>query len=364
MYRQPRARACAQTPRGLLLKVQLLPVIAPAVNNYSMGCFIARAVLWLQIVMTIAYGPVPSRRLGYSLGLNNIPPKVCTYACAYCQVGHTSDMPITRREFYTPEEILCAVAVRLQEVNRLGEAVDFLSFVPDGEPTLDINLGREIELLREFELPIAVISNASLLALPDVREELSRADWVSLKVDTVDEKSWRRLDHPHRQLDLAAILDGMMKFRRMFAGTLVTETMLVAGANDTEQHAMATADFLSRLGPDKAYLSIPTRPPVTKSVRPSSSEVMLCYHDVFERRVGVVEYLMGYEGSDFSAAGDPRENVLGITAVHPMRATALAELLERAGASWSLVEELVRDGTLLELDYAGHTYYLRSPRRF
>ncbi len=310
----------------------------------------------------IAYGPVPSRRLGRSLGVNNIPPKACTYACAYCQVGHTLDMQIERREFYRPEDIAHEVGNRLEEVQEAGDPIDFLSFVPDGEPTLDVNLGREIELLRASGLPIAVITNSSLLSLPDVRKELATADWVSLKVDSVNEDVWRRLNHPHRALNLSDILEGMMTFRNMFSGTLVTETMIVAGVNDAEQHAVDTAAFLSRLKPDKAYLAVPTRPPALKWVVPPDSDAMVRYHDVFAKQVDVVEFLMGYEGDDFSAAGNPRENLLGITAVHPMRRQAVAELLDRAGASWSVVEELMSDGSLREVDYAGHRYYLRRPR--
>ena len=311
----------------------------------------------------IAYGPVPSRRLGRSLGVNNIPPKACTYACAYCQVGHTLDMSLERREFYPPEEIARAVGERLEEVDRLGEVVDYLSFVPDGEPTLDINLGRAIALLRPLGRKIAVITNATLLTRPDVCEELATADWVSLKIDAVEEAAWRRVNHPNKALSLPAILESTIEFKRMFRGELVTETMLLDGVNDTEEQATATAAFLAKLGPDKSYLSIPTRPPALDWARPPGSEAMVRCHEIFEQHGGVVEYLMGYEGNEFSTAGDPRENLLGITAVHPMRRDAVEELLARMGAEWALVEELLADGSLREVEFGGHAYYLRRPRR-
>ena len=311
----------------------------------------------------IAYGPVPSRRLGRSLGINNIPPKVCTYACAYCQVGHTLDMKIERREFYRPEDVVQQVGIRVAEVERAGEEIDFLSFVPDGEPTLDVNLDQEIEMLRKFDRPVAVITNASLLARPDVRKELATADWVSLKVDTVQEEAWRRLNRPHRTLDLPAILDGVLEFGRTFAGTLVTETMLVAGVNDTDRHATETAEFLSHLRPRIAYVGVPTRPPAVEWVRPPRGEVMVNYHEAFEQRLGNVEFLLGYEGSAFSAAGDPATNLLSTTAVHPMRKDAVMKLLDRSGSSWHLVEELLGQGNLIEVDYGGHRYYLRRPPR-
>jgi len=311
---------------------------------------------------TIAYGPVPSRRLGRSVGINNIPAKTCSYGCTYCQVGLTAEMTTGRRKFYSPEDILRAVETRLNEIDRQGDHIDYLSFVPDGEPTLDINLGTEIALLRKFGLPVAVITNSSLLGTAEAREDLARADWVSIKVDTVDETVWRRLNRPHPSLALAEILAGMTIFRNLFNGTLVTETMLVAGVNDTSAQATATAAFLSALGPDRAYLSVPTRPPASASVRiPTSEAIVRCY-DVFTGQLGEVEYLTGYEGSDFSPAGAPRENVLGVTAVHPMREEAVRELLARTGATWALIEDLISEGSLGVVDYGGHRYYLRHPR--
>jgi len=310
----------------------------------------------------IAYGPVPSRRLGRSLGINNIPPKNCTYACTYCQVGRTGSMHVDRREFYELDQIVRQVRERVAEAGRVGEKIDYLSFVPDGEPTLDIHLGEEIAALRKLDLPIAVITNGSLITCPDVRKELAAVDWVSLKVDTVDVKTWRRLNRAHRSLDLQAILEGMLIFRDEFRGTLVTETMLVAGVNDTEEHAEETAGFLARLKPHTAYISVPTRPPARKDVRAASGAMVVHYHETVAGLLDRVECLTGYEGNQFAAMGDPTSNLLSITAVHPMRCEAVADLLKRAGAPWSLVEELVEDGRLLVVESAGHTYYLRRPR--
>ena len=310
----------------------------------------------------IAYGPVPSRRLGRSLGINNIPPKSCTYACVYCQVGHTTEMKLERRAFYSPDDLFNSVVARVNSVTAAGDKIDFLSFVPDGEPTLDLNLGLEIDLLRKLNRPIAVITNSSLLSRPEVREELAKADWVSLKVDAAEEDSWRRLNHPHGSLDLPAILEGIIKFAEGFTGTLVTETMLVAGVNDTAGNATATANFLSGLNPSTAYLAVPTRPPALKWVKPPDTETLLKCFQTYEKVIPEVEYLLGYEGNAFSWSGDPTENLLGITAVHPMREDAVAALLKKAKAPWLLVENLTSEGSLLQVECAGHRYYLRRPR--
>ena len=309
----------------------------------------------------IAYGPVPSRRLGRSLGINNIPPKSCTYACIYCQVGHTLEMVVDRREYYPPGDIVKEVRSRVADVRNSGEEIDYLSFVPDGEPTLDIHLGEEIEQLRDLGIRIAVITNGSLMGLPDVRDELAAADWVSLKVDAVDEQTWRRINHPNRALDLRDILHGMIEFSKTFAGTLVTETMLVAGVNDTGRHASETAKFLAELRPSRAYVAVPTRPPANDQVRPPGTEALLRYYKVIEDQVAGAEYLIGYEGNAFASAGDPAENLLGITAVHPMREEAVGELLEKAGADWDVVERLVREGRMLRVQYENRMYYLRRP---
>jgi wyosine [tRNA(Phe)-imidazoG37] synthetase (radical SAM superfamily) len=311
----------------------------------------------------IAFGPVPSRRLGRSLGINNIPPKICTYSCVYCQLGRTLTMQVDRCPFYEPDEIGNAVRDKVARTKTAGESIDYLSFVPDGEPTLDIHLGSEIERLRPLGLPIAVISNAALIARQDVRTDLAAADWVSLKVDAVDEAVWRRIDRPHGSLDLSSILEGALAFARDFRGELVTETMLVAGVNDGEGHLKALAGFLAHLQPDRAYLSIPTRPPAEPWAQaPDERAVNRAYH-VLGKEVEQVEYLIGYEGNAFASTGDVEQDLLDITAVHPMREDAVRACLARHGAGWTAVRRLVAEGELIETEHGDHTFYLRKLRR-
>jgi len=305
----------------------------------------------------IAFGPVPSRRLGRSLGINLIPPKHCTYSCTYCQVGRTSDRRIERRSFYDPKTILADVS---RHLGKTDEPVDYLTIVPDGEPTLEVHLGSVIELLRSLKLPIAVISNASLIDRPDVQSDLARADWVSLKVDAVDEKTWRLLNRPNRRLDLSTIRMGMLAFARSFKGELVTETMLVKGVNDTVEQIRDLGVFLARLKPARAYLSIPTRPPAEREVRAPSEEVVNAAFQVLEETVPGVEYLVGYEGNAFATTGDLEEDLLRIAAVHPLREEAVRELLNRNHAGWERVEGLLQRQELAEVRYAGRNYYTRK----
>ena len=165
-----------------------------------------------------AYGPVPSRRLGQSVGINHIPPKICTYSCVYCQLGRTISMQSERREFYSPEKVSREVETQVDKALNRNEHINYLTFVPDGEPTLDINLGREIELLKPLGIKIAVISNASLMWREDVRSDLLEADWVSMKVDAVTETLWRRVNRPPRSAGAQVCSGGDEGVRRNIQG--------------------------------------------------------------------------------------------------------------------------------------------------
>ena len=309
----------------------------------------------------IAFGPVPSRRLGRSLGINNIPAKVCSYSCIYCQLGRTVERSSERKRFYAPEEVFKDVERRFREVKRKGEVVDYLTFVPDGEPTLDENLGVEIDLLRELGVPIAILTNSSLVWREDVREDLLKLDLVSLKVDAVNERVWRRINRPEKSLKLQDILDGILEFSKKFKGKLITETMLVEGVEYGEEFEKI-AEFLSRVKPDKAYVAIPTRPPAESWVKPAREETVNKAFQEFSKRLGEgrVEYLIGYEGEAFSSTGDLEENLLSITSVHPMREEGVKRLLKRANADWTVVERLLAEGKLIKLEYEGHIYYMRK----
>jgi len=308
----------------------------------------------------IAFGPVPSRRLGQSLGINNIPPKVCTYSCVYCQVGKTRRMQIDRCRFYEPEDIFKSVRKQVKKARKKGESIDYLTFVSDGEPTLDANLGYEIDLLKSLGIKIGIITNASLIFREDVREDLMKADWVSLKFDSIRKPSWLRVNRPHRELFLDLILSGMLDFAKIFPGELVSETMLVWDINIDADILKEMAEFLRALNPVKAYLAIPTRPPAENWIRPPAPEDINIAFQVFHEKLDQVEYLIGFEGNAFAYTGNVEEDMLNITSVHPMRQSAVSELLKKANADWLMVNKLIAQGKLVETDYEGQKFYLRN----
>jgi wyosine [tRNA(Phe)-imidazoG37] synthetase (radical SAM superfamily) len=307
----------------------------------------------------ITFGPVPSRRLGHSLGINNIPPKSCSYSCLYCQVGRTVNQLMTPQAFYRPEDVVEQVTARVDRVQARGETIDVLTFVPDGEPTLDVHLGRAIDRLKPLGLRIAVITNGSLLWQPDVRANLAKADWVSVKVDAYCEAVWRQVNRPHAALQYETVLDGMRTFAALYAGELVTETMLLEGINDSEQELYRVVEVLADLKPAKVYIAIPTRPTAEMFCLPASEEAVNRAYQIMVQHVPEVELLTGYEGTTFAFSGDTEQDLLSITAVHPMRQDAVRSFLEKGGATWGVVRRLMHRGLVQEVEYRGRHFYVR-----
>ncbi|MFW6117488.1 MAG: radical SAM protein [Thermoproteota archaeon] len=314
---------------------------------------------------SMAFGPVPSRRLGRSLGINNIPAKTCSYSCVYCQLGKTIDMSIDRQVFYNSEKISEEVARKVHEVHSREEEIDYLTFVSEGEPTLDLNLGREISLLKKMGIPIAVLTNASLLGRRDVRQDLMEANLVSVKVDAVTRDNWHKINRPHGNLRLNKILEGITEFVKEYEGTVISETMII-NQIDYNDEILKLANFLKDLKKiDKAYISVPTRPPAEKGVRPAREETLNRFFQVFSKRIGAdkVEYLLGYEGNQFAFTGKVEQDLLSITAVHPMREEAIRKFLKKANAEWKIIEELLKKDKLVKSEYKGNIYYLRKLSR-
>jgi len=308
----------------------------------------------------LTFGPVPSRRLGRSLGINNIPPKFCSYSCLYCQVGRTVNKEIALRTFYQPDEIFQAVKAQISAAQAAGEKIDYLTFVPDGEPTLDIHLGETIDLLCLLNIRIAVISNASLIWREEIQAVLNKADLVSLKVDTVDDVLWRKINQPHESLKLSKILQGIGKFAEQYQGKLITETMLLSGVNDSSEAVSGVADFLQEIQPDQAYIAVPTRPTAEANISSPGEEVIVQAYNIFSEKLAQVEYLIGYEGNAFAYSGNIEQDLLSITAVHPMREDAVNEMLFKAGLGWDVIQTLLDNNKLKKVEFAGKNFYVHQ----
>jgi wyosine [tRNA(Phe)-imidazoG37] synthetase (radical SAM superfamily) len=268
-------------------------------------------------------------------------------------------MEVEPGSFYKTAGIVETAKIKLEKTREKREQVDYMTFVPDGEPTLDSNLGKEIDILKGLGVRIAVITNGSLLWREDVRKNLLKADLLSLKVDAADEATWRRIDRPHKALKFDTVLQGMLEFAELFQGKLITETMLIKDVNDDIGTITQVTGFLKKIKPDTAYLAVPTRPPA-EQVEPATEQAINTAYQIFKERLGNVEYLIGYEGNAFASTGNAVADLLSITAVHPMREDAVAEFLENTGTDSSVIEELVESGNLVSLEYQGKKFYMRK----
>ncbi len=191
----------------------------------------------------IVFGPVTSKRLGHIIGIKNIPSNKCSYSCVYCKASRTTRKTTRRKGYYKPEDIFSELQSLVIKVRKQNKTIDYFTFMPCGESTLDINLGDTIDLIRFLGTKIAVITNGSLLKDEWVKQDLIKADYVSLKLDSVNEQTWHKLNRPHEILRLPEILTGMVEFSKMYKGLLVTETMLIKDINTSEKEIQGICGF-------------------------------------------------------------------------------------------------------------------------
>jgi wyosine [tRNA(Phe)-imidazoG37] synthetase (radical SAM superfamily) len=207
------------------------------------------------------YGPVASRRLGFSLGLDIIPFKTCTLDCVYCQLGPTAKTTDRRRSWFPPEEILAQVKAALGS----GQRIDVVTFSGSGEPTLSSDIGRLIRAIKKTtRIPVAVLTNATLLTRQAVRRDLAAADIVVPSLDAALAPVFRRVNRPHSSLESRKIIDGLVRFRDEFAGEIRLEIMLVKGINDSPDHVRALKAAVARIRPDRIELNTVVRPPADR----------------------------------------------------------------------------------------------------
>ena len=278
--------------------------------------------------MKFVYGPVPSRRLGQSLGIDTIPLKTCNWNCVYCQLGRTVPLTNERSEYFPSEEIISEVQETLT-THKSGE-IDWVTFVGSGEPTLHANIGWLIRQVKEItDLPVAVITNGSLLYLPEVRQDLMAADAVLPSLDAGTAKLYRKINRPHPEITFERFLEGLIDFQKEYTGKLWIEVMLVRDLNDSEEVLQAIAEALQRINPDEVHINLPTRPPVETWVKPPDDDGLMRASAILGDIARVVHPAEGT--FDLSGYDNPSDAIIGIITRHPMR----QEQIERSLTQWA-----------------------------
>jgi len=274
-------------------------------------------------------------------------------------VGITHKLSNQRQLFYDPEVIYSEVEKHLAKLS-VADQPDYLTFVANGEPTMDINLGRSIEKLKMLNIPIAVITNASLLNDPLVRADLFQADWVSVKIDTGSEAIWKKINKPTDKIDFESYVKGLITFSKEFNGKLVSETMMVKGVNDKPGDVLQTAAFVSSVHPSIAYISIPIRPPAVKSVLPPDEKDINLAYQLFSENQLNAELIISFEGTDTGFTGNAIEDILNICSVHPIRQDTMNELLKKDQVNPGILTKLLDDNYIKRTEYKSNVFYIRK----
>jgi len=298
-------------------------------------------------------GPVPSRRLGYSLGLDILPFKTCSMDCVYCQLGAWGKTTARRREYGPVRDVLAQVRGALAS----GVRIDAITFSGSGEPTLHSGIGRIISgLKRMTRAPVVVLPNSSTLAGRDNGRDLLRADIVVPSLDAVTDRVFAKVNRPHRGLTAAKIVDGLIRFRRRFRGQIWLAVMLGKGINAGPAHLRALRRAIDRIQPDRVQINTVVRPPAEKSARPLTAAELERVRLLLGPRAEVIARIEAAgQASPAAAAEAALQAALGR---RPMTAADLARSLGLAAPDAAeLTARLAAEGRLRAVKHGGRVYF-------
>lgn len=255
---------------------------------------------------TYVFGPVPTRRLGRSLGVELVPFKICSYDCIYCQLGRTTCKTIARKEWVPMDQVLLDIQ------NKLDTHPDYITLSGSGEPTLHSSIGVLINRIHQYtDLPVAVLTNGSLLWQPEVRRQLLHADLVIPSLDAGNETMFQAVNRPHRELSHQQVLKGLIEFRREFSGQIWLKIFLLSSHTVIESELMQLKDCVEQIQPDKVQLNTVTRPPSEYFAESVSQTQLHQIATIFEPPVDViVDYHKGCRQDAFVSKSDDILNLL------------------------------------------------------
>lgn len=276
--------------------------------------------------MKYLYGPVPSRRLGNSLGIDPIPSKTCNYQCIYCQLGKTTNFANTKKNFFPKKEIIAEME---KSINLNENKFDYITFVGSGEPTLYKDLKDLILRAKDLsKKPVCVITNGSLLYQKEVQNALMCSDVVLPSLDAGDEKSFITINRPHPSINFENLIQGFIDFRKKFAGRFWIEVMVMKGINDTKEELLKIKEKLDLIKPYKIDINVPIRPPVEKWVKIPDKTLISVLNEIF----GDYTHINFPEEGKFNIySSNFEKEVLSILERHPMRQDQIIETFSSTG---------------------------------
>ncbi len=303
--------------------------------------------------MSVLFGPVPSRRLGFSLGVDIVPLKTCTLDCLYCQVAGTTDKTITRSVYVNAEEVV----EKLRAFPFNEHEIDYITFSGSGEPTLNAQIGTMIAKIKDIcSIPVAVLTNGTLMYMPDVREDLMHADLVVPSLDTVSSDVFKILNRPHADLTVEHIIEGLSLFAAEFTGSLWIEVMIVKDVNDSQIELEGIADILRKLKPEKIQINSVSRPSAAGYAEKADAHVLERARHLFG---DTAEIIMPFRKEGFDKLVDGLDE--DIVMMLRRRPCSLEDIARALGAQRPLVQKIVNrlvdDGLVSSTEHNGSIYY-------
>lgn len=298
------------------------------------------------------FGPVPSRRMGLSIGVSPIPKKYCNYSCIYCQLGRTNNLTNTRQSFFKLSEILNEFEDYLKEDKKF----DVVTIVGEGEPTLYADLKELIlELKKLTSKPVAVITNGSLLYKEEVRDALKNADIVLPSLDAQDEESFKKIDRPFGKIKFKDVYEGLIAFSKEYEGQLWIETMIIKDINDSKEALLKMKGLLEEINYSKLYINTPVRPPAESFVEQASDESI---EEAVKILGGISIDQLDSEGFSSEEEND-YDAILSIIKRHPMNQYEIESFLKSRKCEniKELFEKLYRDNHVEVVNYKGYNTY-------
>jgi wyosine [tRNA(Phe)-imidazoG37] synthetase (radical SAM superfamily) len=304
--------------------------------------------------MKYIYGPVPSRRLGRSLGVDLVPKKVCSYDCIYCQVGKTTRLTLERREYVSAADILLDVRAALTEGER---DMDYIACSGSGEPCLNSAIGEIITGIKEITpIPIAVITNSSLLSRQEVREALLTADCVMPSLDAATPNAFQKINRPHATVQIAEVIEGLIAFRSVYQGQLWLEILLCRGINDTAEEIEALREAIGRIRPDRVQLNTVVRPALEARAVALTLEEMEKVKNVLGDQVEIIADFIGMR--HVASPEKIEERIIRIVERRPMTTDDLARVLSLGTEEITMIaNKLIKRGAIRSRTFDQRLYF-------
>jgi wyosine [tRNA(Phe)-imidazoG37] synthetase (radical SAM superfamily) len=304
------------------------------------------------------FGPVPSRRLGRSLGVDLVPYKTCTFDCIYCDLGKTTHKTVVRESYVKPEEIRRELELTLPV---LSKKPDYITVSGSGEPTLNENIGEIICHIKDLtSIPLAVLTNGSLFSLQEVRKALVGADVVIPTLDAITDVTFQCLNRPHPSLDIQEIVSGLIQFRNEYQGRIWIEVVFCRGINDDKREIEKLKGIIERIQPDRVQLNTPVRPPAEEFAYPLSTVRL----EEIRKRLGdkaeIVSEFTASLGGVFDSAKDTE--ILSLLKRRPCTMEDISQALGfRRDEVVKHLDHLRKTGVVRYRMYDHRCYYERGP---